>query len=263
MNTPINFSLVACSEILYKVELRTALAPQLPEETLIQLINRNAKQTTWPADIFTCRPDKYLRYGGVWITDLEQGQTMDTLIQESFQGTPRLLARILLYLWSYAAYLFVPPLWVVNFIIGPITRNIRWRPAIPLFRRLRNPLPFQLSMIRYSVHGTIADKLFILLLLPFLPLGIAWTIIWFIGRFLAPYNALAVLYTLPRDEATSRILECISADCTMEKLMSLRPLMQRSGGAELRMTVAHAYTNAQTWWKQRFTYTELTDQTNE
>lgn len=228
----------------YAVQLKAALASQLPHELQKKIIVAKALQLEWPDDIFTCSPDKYLRYGGIWIHKFGGSWASENPVR-SLNKWQTILVGGLQYLWGYCFYIFGPLMWLLIKIFAPIARYSYVLPKQNSFLRFLRPLQWCIPWL----------PLFLLHLFNMALRGI-WLLFYIVYSLLSGYGQISAHYTLSKNEATEKVLNSAYSNCSMEEMMSLRPLIQRAGGSALRNDVADAYRDAQSWWKERLIQTD-------
>jgi len=257
----------------YDHKSKVPLVRRFTSEQLVAFFQRRIH--AFPEDIFTCKLDKYIRYGGTWYTN--QVDTYEFLNELHAEITPS--EKQMQYIRSFAfftstmVYVLVPLFCVFDWIWNPFgwigkTINSRLKRLNPYSARNMSTLQKLLSTF-----------LFVVVLIP-----IQWTVgqlrklSWMTKE--VAYNffhimcseqvltCAAINQIIFTFAVSHRIAQCFAAskqeavDILKKELSSMqgearlrwlvrsRPLLQKIGGKDLRSHVQTSFKNACSWWQK-------------
>jgi hypothetical protein len=217
---------------LFSYQLKRALAPRLPDERLGTLVQVPQGNKLFSETIFTCSLAQYLQQGGLWGDNRHKEVEVD-LREKWFIYSS--VFHVLLLLWSYLAYLFVPLLYSISLFLPGLKK-------IPGLKKVGRFLQF----LRFALFLLTPRKL-----------RVVWNVIGWpfaaFGSLLSTYQEIVSYSALPKSQASAELEKILlSEGGVTAKLIKARPLIQRVGGAKLRQAAGIAYSDAQTWWKDVF-----------
>lgn len=219
---------------LFSYQLKRTLAPHLPDEKLGTLVQAPHGNNMFPGTIFTCSLAQYLQQGGLWGVDL-QGE-LEAHFQEAWPRYSSIIY-ILLLLWSYLAYLFVPLLYLTTLLLSRLKKISGFKKVGRFLRGMGFAFYFLLTPRKLR---TVWDV-------------VAWPFVMF-GVLISPYQKIASYYALPKSQACGELEKVLLDERNVPlELIKARSLVRRVGGVELRYATAAAYKDAQTWWRECFT----------
>lgn len=253
----------------YKQEIKTAIAPRLPEDFILKLVQHEPSLPQLPEqDIFTCSMANYIRHGGPWLTIDWRTENKKIIIEPWSVGyqyrddyeiqREKHQAEVSNFLEKYAYFgnLTVPIALIFLIIIQPS----KW--ALDLLDQASDA-------IAKTVKIYILWRIFMLpvrlVLFPFiLPLIFYWYMYqWLENRSqngASSWKRVFKIFTILFKNKIAHYhfnyflnkkvarLELVDAKDIVE-LSSKRPLLQIVGGKELRNSIQQSYADAYGWWR--------------
>jgi hypothetical protein len=219
---------------------KALLVSHLPNEVLLEMLSVSSiadePSNTELPNIFTYRLDKYLR-AYVWTWDQEEMYSHWPLPKYKTDEIEDKLVHAILFPGSVFSYISFP----IIFTMQLLKKGI----LVMLGVILRCLLVDKLAS-RYfpeAVFERVPFREYIEVL--FMPVSL---LIHFI--FPREFQKLVQLHTLPQSNVWARVDNMLCQEASPGEFARVRPLLQRLGGKRLRRSVAAAYVDSVSWWKE-------------